>query len=365
MRKRVLFGLFGLLLIIFLGIVQAQEHSQYQTESKTIKLSYFFDGEEREIALGAGELWSARFSPNGKHIALLHSSGDSPYEILIYDIQEGELRQITNCLEGKIKREDLVQPQLVVYDSFDQTRVSAFVYVPHNIEADASHPAIVYPHGGPTGQYTNAWDKEVQFLVSQGYVLIAPNVRGSTGLGKEFQDANKGDLGGNDLRDVVAAADFLKQSGFVDPKRIVIAGRSYGGYLTLMALTKYPEIWAAGVAIVPFANWFTMDEQTDPALQSYLRGLMGDPVTNAELWRDRSPFFFANQMKAPALLIAGEHDIGCPPEEIQQMAEAIRQAGGIVETKIYQEEGHWLFTREHEIDLLERIGGFLQKHLIK
>src|SRR5262249_51788274 len=218
---------------------------------------------ELEVPLPPGVLSAARFSPDGTRLALLHASASSPSEIWTYAIGPGALAKISHSLAGGLDTDHFVRPQLVVYPSFDGTTIAAFVYLPPNAERDRSHPAIVYPHGGPTAQFTNGWVPDVQFLVACGYVVIAPNFRGSTGFGRTFRLANRGDLGGGDLRDVVAAAEWLSASGYVDSSRIAIMGRSYGGYLVLMALTKFPERFAAGVAIVPFANWFTEYENED------------------------------------------------------------------------------------------------------
>ena len=128
---------------------------------------------------------------------------------------------------------------------------------PTILQRNGSIPAIVYVHGGPTGQTVNSFNRFIQYMANQGYMVIAPNYRGSTGYGKEFQQANLFDMGGGDLQDVIAAADWIKQTGYVDPKKVMLMGGSYGGYLTMMGVTKAPEVWAAGVPIVPFVNWFT------------------------------------------------------------------------------------------------------------
>src|SRR5437879_1089740 len=166
-----------------------------------------------------------------------------------------------------------------------------------------------------------------------------------------------------DLKDLVAAVDYLKTTGYVDPNRIAITGGSRGGYLTLMALTKYPDIWAAGVSIVPLANWFTAHENEDPVLQKNDEWLMGDPVADRDLWQDRSPLFFANRIRAPLLLLAGQNDIRCPVKETEQMAEAARKNGVTVEVKIYENEGHGFVRRENEIDAIKRAAKFLETHV--
>ncbi len=317
-------------------------------------------GAEVEIPLPAGVLAAARCSPDGRHVALLHTSATSPTEIWTYEIRSGALRQITESLVGGLTSDELVRPQCVTYPSFDGTPIAAFVYLPPNIRPDRTHPAIVFPHGGPTAQYTNAWAPRVQYLVSRGFAVIAPNFRGSTGFGRAFQDANRRDLGGGDLRDVVAAAEYLVASGYADRRRVVIMGGSYGGYLTLMALCMHPDLWAAGVAIVPFANWFTEYEHEDPMLQKYDRAMMGDPVADEALWRERSPIFFAGRIRAPLLVLAGANDIRCPPGEARQIVEAVRRAGGTAELHVYENEGHGFMRRENDIDSFRRAAAFLE-----
>lgn len=321
------------------------------------------DGDEDEIPLN-GVLRLARFSPDGKRVGLLHASAESPAEIWVYDISDRKLTQITQSLVGGLERKNFVRPQLVVYPSFDGTPIAAFLYLPPNIEPDGLHPAIVYPHGGPMLQHMNDWFPLLQYFVSHDLVVIAPNYRGSTGFGRTFMQALRRDCGGGDLNDLVSSVDFLKRTGYVDAKRIIIMGASWGGYLTLMAMSKFPEIWSAGVAIVPMANWFTAYENEDPALQAGDKWLMGDPVTDRELWRDRSPFFFADQIRAPLLLLAGKNDIRCPAEETEQMAKAVRQNGGAVEVNIYENEGHGFARRENDLDAARRAAKFIETQLV-
>jgi dipeptidyl aminopeptidase/acylaminoacyl peptidase len=317
-------------------------------------------GGQVEIPLPPGVLVAARFSPDGRCVALLHTSATSPSEIWTYEIHAGTLRRISDSLAGGLAPGDFVEPQLVAYPSFDGTPIAAFVYLPPGLRPDGAHPAVVVPHGGPTAQYMNTWAPRVQYLVSRGFVVIAPNFRGSTGFGRAFQEANRRDLGGGDLRDVMAAAEFLAASGYVDRRRVAIMGGSYGGYLTLMALATYPDRWTAGVAIVPFANWFTEYEHEDPTLKNYDRMMMGDPVADEALWRERSPIFFADRIRAPLLILAGANDIRCPPGEARQVAEAVRRAGGKADLHIYENEGHGFMRRENDLDAFRRAAAFLE-----
>jgi dipeptidyl aminopeptidase/acylaminoacyl peptidase len=320
-------------------------------------------GAPQAIPLPPGVTAGAAFSPDGGSIALLHGGATSPFELWVYDSEEAALGQVSRSLVGGLGPEDFVRPSLVTYPSFDGTPISAFVYLPRGAERDGRTPGVIYVHGGPAAQHMNGWAPLVQYLVSHRVAVIAPNYRGSTGFGRAFEEANMMDMGGGDLRDVVAARSVLADSGFVDPQRIAVMGGSYGGYLTLMALTKYPERWAAGVAIVPFANWFTEYEHEDQTLRDSDRARMGDPVKNADLWRDRSPIFFADRICAPLLVLAGANDVRCPPDEAEQIARAVRANGGIADLHVYPDEGHGFRRRENEIDAQRRTTEFLARHL--
>ncbi len=319
--------------------------------------------EEEEIPPSQGVVRAARFSPDGKRLAIIHASGDSPHDIWVYDLKGRRLKQITYSLVGGLNQDNFTSPNLIVYPSYDQTPIAAFLYIPANIKPDHTHPAIVYPHGGPQWEHFNSWYPNVQYYTSHGYLVIAPNYRGSIGFGQEFTESLRKDCGGGDLNDVVASVEYLKTTGYVDPNRIAIMGGSWGGYLTLMALTKQPELWAAGVSIVPLANWFTAHENEDPVLQRNDEWLMGDPVKDHDLWHDRSPLFFADRIRKPLLLLAGQNDIRCPVQETQQMAEAARRNGVPVEVKVYENEGHGFVRRENEIDSVKRAAKFLATHV--
>jgi dipeptidyl aminopeptidase/acylaminoacyl peptidase len=171
------------------------------------------------------------------------------------------------------------------------------------------------------------------------------------------------DMGGGDLHDVLAAAAWIQRTGYVDPGKLVVMGSSYGGYMTMMGVTKAPEVWAAGVALVPFVNWFTLFESQDPLLRENDRDSMGDPVRDRDLWRDRSPIFHVDRVRAPLLLLAGGKDPRCPPAETRQVVERIRARGGVVEAKVYENEGHHFARVENQIDAYGRVAEFLRRHV--
>lgn len=317
------------------------------------------------VAKGINSLGGAdtSFSHDGARLLYTHNGPNAPNDIWTYDFAAQKPLQITHSLVGGVRGEDMVEPFLVHYPSKDgKWQISAFVYVPYNAEKNGQNAGIVYIHGGPTSQTINSFNRNIQYLVNQGYFVIAPNYRGSSGYGKEFEDANLHDMGGGDLQDVISAAEWIKQTGFIDPKKVAVMGGSYGGYLTMMAVTKAPDLWAAGVPIVPFVNWFTEIENEDPLLRQYDLATMGDPMKDKARLQERSPINFVDQIKAPLLLLAGGNDPRCPKTEAEQVASAIKKRNGVAELKVYENEGHGFAKVENQIDAYTRVADFLKKY---
>jgi dipeptidyl aminopeptidase/acylaminoacyl peptidase len=301
------------------------------------------------------------FSKDGTHLLYTHEGPDAPEDIWAYGFAAKKPVQLTRSLSAALDPKDLVHPYLVHYPSRDgKYTISAWVYMPFNIGRNNRYPAILWIHGGPAGQNMNGFHPFLQYILNQGYIVVAPNYRGSLGYGRDFEMANLMDMGGNDLEDNLAAMDFIQKNGYVDPKKMIVMGRSYGGYMTMMAVTKQPGLWAAGVAIVPFVNWFTEVKNEDATLRASDLATMGDPEKNKALWEDRSPINFVDRIKAPLLLIAGANDPRCPKSEAQQVADAIKKRGGTVQLKIYEDEGHSFGKWEDVIDHYKRVSDFLK-----
>ena len=304
------------------------------------------------------------FSHDGSRLLCYHNAADAPSDAWVYHLATGKATQITHSLMAGIPTSHFVEPILVHYPSRDgKFTISAWLYVTRNMQRNGQNAAIVYVHGGPASQSMNSFNRFIQHIVNQGYMVIAPNYRGSTGYGKDFQNANLFDMGGGDLQDVLAAADFVMATGYVDKKKLIVMGGSYGGYLSMMAVTKAPDVWAAGVPIVPFVNWFTEIENEDPILQQSDLATMGDPKQKPDFFRERSPIFFVDQIKAKLMLLAGAHDPRCPKEETVQVVDAVKKLGGIADYKIYDDEGHGFARVENQIDAYQRVTDFLKAHV--
>ena len=303
------------------------------------------------------------FSPRGDRLLLRHQSGTQTNDFWIYDVAADRATQITHSAITSLDATPLPPSQIVHYKSFDGTMVSAFLWMPFNLERNARNPGIVLPHGGPTGQTLDTFNRSVIALVSRGYTVIAPNVRGSTGYGLAFQKANFQDLGGGDLQDEVYAAKFLTATGYIDPKKIGITGGSYGGYMTLMAIGKTADIWAAGVEQFGIVDWYTMLQHEDPRLQEYEKSLLGDPVKDRAVYEAASPIKYLTNAKAPLLVLQGENDIRVPKEEAEQVVSILKNAGKTVDVHYYPGEGHGFAKRENQIDAIRRMIDWFDRYL--
>jgi dipeptidyl aminopeptidase/acylaminoacyl peptidase len=303
------------------------------------------------------------FSPDGTKLLVGHQDSTRPFDLWIVPLNGGQPTQLTHSARPSLNDTPLPQSQVVVYNTFDGKLISAYLWVPFNLTRNNSNPAIIFPHGGPTGQTVDSFNSIAVALASRGYIVLAPNVRGSTGYGLAFQKANYQDLGGGDLKDEVAGVEWLKQTGYVDPKKIGITGGSYGGFMTLMAIGKEPDIWAAAVELFGIIDWKTMLQHSDPGLQEYEKGLLGDPAKDVGAYEAASPIKYIRNEKAPLLILQGERDIRVPAEEARQVEQILKQEGKTVDAHYYPDEGHGWTKREDNIDSLTRLIAWFDKYL--
>lgn len=303
------------------------------------------------------------FSPDGKKIMFPHSAGNAPFDYWVYDIASATSHPVTHLGLASVSEKNLAPTQIVHYKSVGGLTISAVLWMPYNLKRDGKNPVVVYPHGGPTGETDDSFDPVPAALASRGYIVIAPNPRGSTGYGRAFVEANKNDLGGADLADEANAARFLIKSGYADPKKIGITGGSYGGYMTVMAVSKMPKFWAAGVERYGIVNWTSLYNRSQPALREYVASLMGTPKQNPEVFKKSSPLTYIHDVQAPLLVLQGENDIRVPKYEAEQIVTYLKKDGKTVDAKYYAEEGHGFMKRGNKIDAMQRTLDWFKKYL--
>jgi len=255
----------------------------------------------------------------------------------------------------------LIMPELVSYKSYDGLEIPAFLFMPEK----PNGAAVLHPHGGPSALYAAEWDVLAQYLLAKGYTFIAPNYRGSTGYGVEFEHANYNDWGIGDTQDCLYGAKHLGSLPGVDPKRIAIMGGSYGGYMTVCSLSRDPEyLFACGIAKYGDSNLCSSWAQCNRHLRLYTEIFLGHPAKNREAYFNGSPIADVANVKKPVLILHGLLDDVVPPEASEEWVEALKAQGKTFEYKTYPDEPHGFLRRKNQLDVFERVVQFLDWYLM-
>lgn len=283
----------------------------------------------------------------------------SPGDIWQYSLKDQQLERKTIISRSDVE-EYWLEPEICTFNSFDGLEVPYFLY---DKEKGQNKPAVLWIHGGPESQTKAEYNPVIQFLVDQGFVVVAPNVRGSNGYGRKYiqlDDVRKRMDAVKDLKWLVQ--DLVVHHG-VDPKKVGIMGRSYGGFMVLAALTHYPELWAAGVDIVGISHFKTFLENTGPwrrRLRAYEYGTLED---DAEFFEEIAPLNHSHKIKAPLLVFHGRNDTRVPVSEAEQLVREMRERGQTVEFIVFEDEGHQTEKIENHITMNSEIVKFMKKYL--
>ncbi|UCE45691.1 MAG: S9 family peptidase [Methanobacteriota archaeon] len=315
-------------------------------------------GRSRIVSQKTGVSRSPHWMPDGSGLVYVNGSVIRPEEMFV--VKGGRPKRLTRFQVSGLPTDSFARPKLVKYRSFDGRSISAMLFVP---KGRRTHRGVVIPHGGPEAQSLNLWDPIAQMFVMKGFSVILPNYRGSTGYGREFLHLHDKDLGGGDLKDVLYAGRYLLRTGLADDDKLGFWGVSYGGYMCMLALTKAPDMWAAGVSIVGYFDCITEFETERGYLKAYDLSKMGDPSENEDLYRDRSPIHFLQNLSAPVLLTASARDVRCPPTEAREVARRLKELGKEFEYYEYKDEGHWPRKRKNLKDLYTRTVMFLDERI--
>lgn len=304
--------------------------------------------------------------PDSETIVSTFSSARRPTDVWVRDSVGVDARPITDSLRsaGDVDPRALVESTPVRYPSADGREIPALLYVPHAEVALGDPPAaILYLHGGPAGQHHRDWDPTPQVFTSRGFVVLAPNVRGSTGYGREFQEANRLDWGGADLADVIAGAEWLGREGIADAAHLGICGGGYGGYLTLLALGRHPGVFAAGASAAGFVSLETLYRTTRADAREYVDREMGALAGNEARYRAASPITYAGGITAPLLILQGANDPVVPRTEARQLVAALAASGTMHAYHEYPDEGHGFTKTANRVDGLRRVTEWFERHL--
>jgi dipeptidyl aminopeptidase/acylaminoacyl peptidase len=290
-------------------------------------------------------------------------------EVSIYDLEIDTATVLRAADNGSIDGALYVEPEYLRYPSFDGSSVPSFVYTPRDAAAGQRFPAVVVVHGGPTAHYSRVFNAQAQLLADRGYVVLMPNIRGSTGYGNAWRDANLKDWGGGDLQDIVHGVQYLQSRGDVIADRIAITGGSFGGYMTYIASTKHPDLFKVAIPVIGITDLHQLYEDNTrllPALGYYFKRMMGDPVEDAELWRDRSAVTHAHRLQAKMLIIHGRNDPRCPLNQatnfIERLEASGKRQGTDFEVDIF-DEGHGSADRALQERQYRMITDYLEQHL--
>jgi len=257
---------------------------------------------------------------------------------------------------------NFIKPEIITYITFDQTKIEASLYKPVNYEKGKTYPTVINVHGGPTGRFSERFNSWAQLLADKGYIVLCPNIRGSTGYGYDFMSSNRRDWGGGDFVDVMAGVDYLVETGLSDPDKLGIGGWSYGGYMSAWAVTQ-TDRFKASVSGAPMTDIALEYGAETSSINAYDTWYMGTPYENLDDFIRMSPVTFVKNVKTPTLLLCGENDITDPIEQCSQFYRGLKRYG--VETRFikYPREGHGIREEKHRIDVLVRMVGWFERFL--
>ncbi len=303
------------------------------------------------------------YAPDSKKIAITFGTADRPFDVWLYDVRVDVLAQLTHSATGGIPLDMFVKPELIEYETFDKRKIPAFWYKPRN--ATGKLPVVIAIHGGPESQARPDLSGWFQYLLYNGYAVLEPNVRGSAGFGRTYLELDNVRKRMDSVKDIEYAAKWLAKQKDVDKDKIVLYGGSYGGFMVLAGLTNYPDLFAAGIDVVGISNFVTFLENTGKYRKALREAEYGSLEHDREFLESVSPLNHVDKIKAPLFVIQGANDPRVPQSESDQMVEAIRARGGVVEYLVYPDEGHGLSKTENRLDAFHRAVEFLNTHVTK
>ncbi len=318
-------------------------------------------------AIPDGDITSVSISPSEKLMQLTVGTSKAPANLCMYAFATKELKKLTNTLNTEIDPVNLVSAEVVLFRSFDNLEIPAIFYKPLTASAENRAPALVWVHGGPGGQSRVGYSAFIQYLVNHGYAVLAVNNRGSSGYGKTFYTMDDRNHGDKDLMDCVYGKKHMQALDYIDAGKIGIIGGSYGGYMTMAAMTFKPEEFRVGVDIFGVTNWLRTLRSVPPYWESFRKALyaeMGDPFSSDSVrLYNISPLFHADKIRNPVMVLQGANDVRVLQAESDDIIAAMKKNNVPVEYIVFPDEGHGFVKKENEIRGYGAVLAFLDKHL--
>ena len=319
-------------------------------------------GEPRALmAPEMGVCGDPEWSPDGKRISFTFTSFDKIKDLYVVSIEGGEIKQLTFSMPPGDLMKRFVMPQKIIYPSSDGLIIHAYLYRPSAIRSGEIFPGIIWIHGGPTGQFEEMFQQQnstsqpdVQFFVQHGYVILQPNIRGSSGYGKSFEKANSQCWGKCDLDDVLAGVDYLKTLPFVDGGKMAITGQSYGGMMTMAAVVNAPDAFQAAIAEGGVIDWTRGGKDFDYEL--------GPLPENYELRRNLSPINHVEKIKTPLFVICGDGR-GKIAADFQAFKEQLEKGNKTFQFTAYPNDSHYVHRWENRRQMFYDKLVFFDKYL--
>ncbi len=307
------------------------------------------------------------FSDDETMMSFYAGGSHTPSNLYVYNLETKEQTKLTDVLNTEIQAQDLVNAEVIRYKSFDGLEIPAIYYKPHQASADTKVPALVWVHGGPGGQSRQNFSSFIQYLVNHGYAVLAVNNRGSSGYGKTFYQMDDLNHGDKDLKDCVAGKNWLAEQPEIDGEKIGIIGGSYGGYMTMAALTYTPEEFDVGVNLFGVTNWIRTLRSIPPWWEAQKEALyleLGDP-NSADSVRLRaiSPLFHTDKVTKPLIVLQGSKDPRVLQVESDEIVAGVKKNGVPVEYVLFDDEGHGFVKKENQVEAYSRVLGFLDVYL--
>jgi dipeptidyl aminopeptidase/acylaminoacyl peptidase len=316
----------------------------------------------RSIELPLGDIKIGTFRGDGRVFSLMISLPTQPPDLFQVEVASGVLTPLRQDPRPGLTNLPPVEASVQFVRAFDGLQIPLNVYLPTH-EPGAKLPVIVIFHGGPAANAAVRWNASVRFFCALGYGVIEPNVRGSSGFGLAYQNADNRERRADWLRDIATVNEWARHQPWSEPDKIVALGGSYGGYTTLMALTRQPKAWRAGVDLVGPADLRQVMLTTEAAIRSLAVAEFGDVDKDAALLEQFSPMRDVDRIERPLFVYAGQNDPRVPRSESDTIVAALRRRGIAVEYMVAANEGHSLDKRETTIEFLTRVARFLEDAL--